>query len=195
MDLALASVIRRPRPAYAADVDLVTRAAVAGTLIGSAIVHGTVAGEHFGEWVPAGLFFVVLQVVELGLALLAVYAWTRPAALAVVVTGLGTVAIWAVSRTVGMPIGPADFRVPEEVGVPDVACLVLELMSVVAAVVALALMRLPAGRAHRHSTRVGAAVAGVLVVAAVVLTAWGGLPGLSGSEAHHHGSSASASQP
>jgi hypothetical protein len=201
---ALPPVASTPRAAYAADVDLVTRAVVASSLVGSAVVHGTVAGEHFGEWVPAGIFFVALQVVEVALALAAVYAWSRRAALAVVVTGLATLSIWLVSRTVGMPIGPPDFQVPEAVGVPDLACGVLEGMSVLAAIAALPLLRSrrsaratsPTGTAGPTGTtprsRLGVVLAGTLVWAAVVLTAWGGVPSLSGST-HLHGDASATS--
>ena len=187
------------RASYQADVDLVTRAVIASTLIGSAVIHGTVAGEHFGEWMLAGIFFVALQVVELGLALLAVYAWGRRGAIVVIVTGLMTVSIWVVSRTVGMPFGPADFRVPEPVGDPDLACGVLELMSVVAAVVALVVLARPARTrpgSRPHTTRRGAVIAGALVWAAVVLTVWGGAPTvLATNTDHHHGAGAASSPP
>ncbi|GAA4093661.1 hypothetical protein ACFFOS_09875 [Nocardioides kongjuensis] len=178
----------------AADVDLVARAVVTSALVGSAVIHGTVAGEHFGEWVLAGFFFIVVQLAELTLALAAVYAWSRRAALLVVGTGLTTVALWSVSRTTGLPMGPDDFRAPEPVGVPDLACGVLELMSVAAACVALYAAS-PRGRAGSRSrprpSRRGIAVACAAVWAALALTAWGGAPTvLGGGEDAHHGSGA-----
>ena len=182
------------RASSSADVDLVTRCVVASALVGSAVIHGTVAGEHFGEWVLAGAFFLAVQAVELVLALLAVRAWTRVAALVVVVTGVLTVATWLVSRTSGMPVGPADFRVPEPVGVPDVACGVLELMSVVAALVALPLLR-PGSRRHPGPSRRGVAIATTAVWAAVVLTVWGSAPILLGAAGPAHGAEAGSPAP
>jgi hypothetical protein len=184
------------RASSSADVDLVTRCVVASALVGSAVIHGTVAGEHFGEWVIAGDFFLTIQAVELVLALLAVRSWTRGAALLVVVTGMLTVATWLVSRTWGMPVGPADFRVPEPVGVPDAACGVLELMSVVAALVALPLLR--SGSDPRRRTgpsRRGVAIATTAVWAAVVLTVWGSVPTVLGVDGHHHGVEAGSPAP
>ncbi len=116
--------------------------AVCAALLGSALVHATVVGEHLQEWVLAGLFFLVVELTEVVLAVAAVLVWGRRTAQLVVATGLGTVAVWGMSRTVGMPFGPADFRTPEAVGVPDLVCCVLELVSVaIAAPLALGLTR------------------------------------------------------
>ena len=190
----LSPVRAEARASYTADVHLVARAVVASSLAGSAVIHGTVAGEHFGEWVPAGVFFIGIQLVELVLALLAVYAWHRRGAVLVVATGLLTLAVWVLSRTLGMPVGPDDFRVPEPVGIPDTACGLLELMSVAAAAVTLALLRTGPVRPRQRpgpSLR-GVAVAATAVWAAVVLTAWGAAPAVLGAEGHAHGGSAAS---
>ena len=167
----------------APDRALLQRAVVASALVGSALIHGSVAGDHFGEWLPAGVFFLGIQLVELLLALLAMYLWGRRVATFVVITGVGTVVVWLISRTTGMPIGPADFRVPEPVGLTDVICGVLELVSVAAAAPALLRSTKPApGRAglRGSSAAVGAALA------AAVLTAWALAPTVTGGAEHHH---------
>ncbi|MBO9522817.1 MAG: hypothetical protein J7518_14890 [Nocardioidaceae bacterium] len=171
-----------------ADTLLVRRVAVVVPLLGAALVHGAVAGEHFDEWVYAGVFFLVLQLVQLALAVLAWFTWTRPLAAAVVVTGLGPVAVWVLSRTAGMPIGPADFRVPEPVGLADVLCAVLELVTVLAAAPDL-LRRHPVVAAGVPRPQ-GRALAAMVALAALVVTAWALGPALSGG--HHHGDSAAA---
>ena len=177
----------------ALQVGLLSRVTVAATLTGAAVVHGTVVGEHLSEWAPAGLFFLFLVVLEAGLGVLALLGWSRSVALLAIVSGLGTVAIWAVSRTVGMPIGPADFQVPEGVGVPDVVCGVLELVAVGVCAVSLArpgrarLKAVPRGRARF-------APIGVVVAAIALVTAYGVAPAMSG-EAHHHGEVESVSAP
>src|SRR4051794_1847440 len=107
----------------------VARCAVASTLAGAAVIHATVVGEHLAEWAPAGLFFLVLVLLESALGVLALLAWSRPTAVLVLLTSLGTVAVWAVSRTVGLPFGPADFQVPEAVGTADLVCEGLELVA------------------------------------------------------------------
>ncbi len=199
MARVLSPVRAAGRASYVADVQLVARAVIASSLTGSAIIHGTVAGEHFGEWVPAGVFFLGIQLVELVLALLAVYAWSSRVAALVVATGLLTVAVWLLSRTLGTPIGPDDFRVPEPVGVPDTACGLLELMSVAAAAAALRLTGHGRVRPRRRSeagpSRRGLAVATTAVWAAVVLTAWGAAPAVLDAEGHAHGGSTAGSGP
>ncbi|WP_148046771.1 hypothetical protein [Nocardioides pocheonensis] len=172
----------------APDRDLLQRTVVASTLVGSALIHGSVAGEHFGEWLLAGMFFVAVQLVELLLALAAVFAWDRPVARLVVLTGLGTVLVWLVSRTVGMPIGPADFRVPEPVGMTDVLCSLLELASVVAALPAARLRTTePRGsvRPGGRSGPGGRAAAAVAAAAALSLTGAAVVPVVFNAPAHH----------
>lgn len=162
-----------------------SRVTAAAALTGAAIVHATVVGEHLDEWAPAGLFFLVLTMVEVALGALVLLAWSRAVAWAVVVSSVGTVLVWTVSRTVGMPFGPADFRVPEAVGRPDIVCCGLELLA--AAVCALALVR--AGRtrpAESRAARVSLVLSGGAVAAVALVTVLGVMPALSG-EAHHHG--------
>lgn len=156
-------------PPSPADWQLAQRAVVAGALLGAAAIHGSVAGEHLGEWAPAGAFFLGIQLVELSLALLAVTGWRPQVARAVVLTSLATLAVWAVSRTVGMPIGPADFRVPEPVGLADVVCGILEAASVLAAVPSL---RAGATRAGGVAGTRGKVLAVAASVVAFSLTAW-----------------------
>jgi hypothetical protein len=159
-------------------LDLVARTGICVGLIGATIIHGTVVAHHFQQWPPAGVFFLVLQVVEVVLALGAVYVWGPRTAQAVVLTGFGTVLVWLLSRTLGMPIGPETFQLPEPVGVPDLACCFLELgAAALAAPMALA-RRAPTARRVRNepAPRVGGTVVALAVVVgaiAVVATAWG----------------------
>ena len=175
---------RGPTPA---DRVLLQRAVVSSALVGSALIHGAVAGEHFGEWLPAGVFFLVVQLVELLLALAAAFAWDKRVAMLVVVTGVGTVLVWLVSRTTGMPVGPADFRVAEPVGLTDVLCGVLELASALAAVPALrSVTAAPTARPGRG----GIVAAAVAVVAALALTTCAMVPSVAGGGHEHVGSHA-----
>ena len=173
---------------YRSSVDLadVARVGACAALLGSAVVHATVVGEHYEEWALAGLFFVGLEVVEVLLCIAVVMAWSRRVAALVVLVSAGTLAIWALSRTLGMPVGPESIRSPEAVGVPDLACVVLE---VVAAVLVLpwALRRRtgPAGDGTTHRAAVLPSAAVVLLVLAV--TGWGLGPALSGEPEHTHG--------
>ena len=93
---------------------------------GSALVHFAVAPEHFAEWWGFGLFFVLCAEVQLGWALL-LGRIRNNRMLAVGIAGsLALVGVWALSRTTGLPFGPEP-GVPEEIGLPDVVSVVLEL--------------------------------------------------------------------
>jgi hypothetical protein len=185
-----------PHPAYSSAFGRVSpvaqaaRSAACAALLGAAVIHATVVAEHAEEWRPAGFFFVLLEMVEmtLGIALLAV--WGRAAAIAVAVTSLGTVVVWVVSRTSGIPVGPPSFQHPEAVGTPDLASCVLELAAAVA-VLPRALGRVRS----RPSGRVGTPrrTAALLVVAAAAVTVWGLSGSLGGpADAEHSGPHAGA---
>jgi hypothetical protein len=103
--------------------------ALAALSLGAAAIHFAVVPEHLEEWWAFGVFFVALGALE---ALWAAAIVARPSRL---VTGIGiganvaTVLLWAVSRTVGLPIGPEPWM-PEGIGILDVAATALELMLV-----------------------------------------------------------------
>jgi hypothetical protein len=163
----------------------VARTGICVALLGAAVIHGTVAPEHFQAWRPAGVFFLGTQVVEVSLAAATVYAWQRRAAQLVFLTCVGTVCVWLLSRTVGMPIGPAAFRTPEAIGVPDLASCILELTAAAFAVpLAFGLLR----RARRsRGSRAGAILLATLVAASVVgVTVWGLQPSGSSAPGHSH---------
>lgn len=166
------------------DWSVVARGGAATALLGAAVVHSTVVAEHYAEWSLAGTFFVLLELVEVVLAIAVVLWWGRATQAAVAVTSLGTVAVWVVSRTVGMPFGPADFRHPESIGTADLSCCALELAATL--LVAPWLLRLAgdgrrSGTAHRAWTS-GPAV--LLAAAAVAVTAWGLLPAVGRAPEH-----------
>jgi hypothetical protein len=74
---------------------------------------------------------------------------------------LATVALWAASRTVGVPIAPHPW-VPEEVGVADTIATISEL--VVAVGVALTLLSARSALARRASTKLAPALLTVLAL-------------------------------
>jgi hypothetical protein len=125
----------------------------AGALsLAAGAVHGGVAPEHFAEWWGYGLFFVVAATAQavLGLALLTDAVnprdsgpgWRRlqrAMLWAGVVGNLLILALYTVTRTVGIPfLGPGAGTI-EEIGLPDVASLAFEVATV--ALLALALRR------------------------------------------------------
>ncbi|HKA11369.1 MAG TPA: multicopper oxidase family protein [Candidatus Dormibacteraeota bacterium] len=97
-------------------------------ILGSAAIHFSVAPMHFQEYVPFGLFFVSAGIGQVALAL---GILTVPARRLFLAGAAGTgalIALWFVSRTIGLPIGPHPGR-PEAIGFSDIACVVLELVS------------------------------------------------------------------
>jgi hypothetical protein len=100
---------------------LVTFAAVASAA--AAGIHFAVAPEHFDEWWGFGTFFVVSGAAQLAWAAFPRKAWIGIAGNALFI------ALWAVSRTRGLPIGP-EAGTPEAVGPLDVISVALELSAI-----------------------------------------------------------------
>jgi hypothetical protein len=88
-------------------------------------------GRHLREWVPFGVFFLVLGVAQLAWAAL---VWMRPTR-SLLITGAianaGVVALWLLSRSAGIPIGPEHWS-PQTIGFADVVCSAYETLIVVA---------------------------------------------------------------
>lgn len=103
----------------------VTVAAVASAA--AAGIHFAVAPEHFHEWWGFGTFFVVSGTAQLAWAAFPSKDWIGIAGNALFV------ALWAVSRTHGLPFGP-EAGTPEAVGPLDLASVLLELTAVAALV-------------------------------------------------------------
>jgi hypothetical protein len=96
------------------------------------MVHLTVASDHFAEYFLFGLFFVVVGLAQIAWA--AIVAITGPVdrLLMLSIGNALVVALWLVSRTTGVPLGPNSGR-PEPVGYADVVTTVFELVLVVLA--------------------------------------------------------------
>ncbi|MDX6481289.1 MAG: hypothetical protein QOG85_1799 [Gaiellaceae bacterium] len=93
----------------------------------SAGIHFAVAPEHFHEWWGFGTFFVACGVAQL--------VWAAFPSSAVIGIGgnAALIALWAFSRTTGLPFGP-EAGMPEAMGPLDVASVLLEGAAVVALV-------------------------------------------------------------
>jgi hypothetical protein len=136
----------------------------AAAAAGSALVHFAVAPEHFAEWWGFGLFFVLCAEVQLGWALLLGRIQTNRM-LAVGIGGsLFLVAVWALSRTTGLPFGPEP-GVPEEIGVPDVVSVVLELVTAAACAWSVVVP-------NRTDARMGLPLRALGLALTIALTAW-----------------------
>lgn len=108
----------------------------------AALVHLWVAPGHFEVWWGYGAFFLAAATAQ-GLLAVALLRWPGQAVpLAGIFGNLAVVALYVVTRTSGVPIGPHAARA-EEAGVLDMATTAVELATVVF------LLSLLGGRARR----------------------------------------------
>jgi len=121
-----------------------------GGLVGSALIHAAVVPEHLTEWSAAGSFFVLLTAAELAVAgwLLLAPRIQAGALLAAAAVSAGPLLLWFWSRTTGLPFGPEPGE-PEAIGLADCAACLLEVLTLVLAVVLLRRVM----RAHRTARR------------------------------------------
>ena len=118
------------------------RGLAVGSSVAAAGAHAAVFPHHLEEAWYLGLFFLVVTLAQAAWAVLAYLDATNDhLLLAGIVGSLGLVALWTVSRTVGLPFGLGT----EPVGGWDIACAVWEL--VIAATCVVGLRRPKDGRA------------------------------------------------
>ena len=155
------------------------RVAAAGCLLGAEAIHVAVMNDHFEEWLLAGLFFLAISLAE---GLLAAALLARPSAavsrLAVGVS-LATVVLWLVSRTIGLPGGPAA-GVAEPFGHADSIASLLELLT------AAALLGPAAAPTSTPRPRSDYRRAALLLATVAALTVLGVTQGASDHAGHSH---------
>ena len=96
--------------------------------LGAGAIHLTVMPQHFQEYPPFGVFFLLSGLAQVGLAAALLFSTGRLMAIGGAAGNLAVVALWLVSRTVGLPIGDDPWH-PETVGVADAGATILELMT------------------------------------------------------------------
>ncbi len=163
--------VSTPRPAGSRSLgrtDALRTLLVLG-LLGSAVIHAAVVPEHLTEWSAAGSFFVLLATTEAFVAgvLLLEPRLQVPALLAAAAVSAGPLLLWLWSRSTGLPFGPEPGE-PEAIGLADCAACLLEVVTLVLAVVLLRRVTTarPASGYPRH-------VAALAVVAVVTVTVVG----------------------
>lgn len=145
----------------------------------AAVLSATVGAVHFGyaphhlteDWAH-GWFFLVLGAYELAFAVLIVTRPRRWLWMSALVMGLGSVAVWVVSRTAGLPVGPEALRT-EDASAPDIVCTAISgAVALLALVSLLAPQRLQRPVRDRVSLRFTAGAFGTIAVlaGALVLT-------------------------
>jgi hypothetical protein len=82
------------------------------------LIHVAAAIGHLDEYVLYAVFFAVLAAVQFGCGIAVYRAPSRALLRAGAVMSLLVVALWIVSRTSGLPIGPEPWQ-PEPVGLID----------------------------------------------------------------------------
>ncbi|MGE0600610.1 MAG: hypothetical protein AB7J35_05425 [Dehalococcoidia bacterium] len=105
----------------------VVAAACALLSTGAAVIHFAVLGDHWDEWWGYGLFFGIAAWLQLAWGAVVV---ARPSSKLLVAGAVGSFAIaglWLVSRTGGVPAGPA-FGEREAAAFPDVLASVFEVL-------------------------------------------------------------------
>lgn len=166
------------RTATITDGRLAARLAALASL-GAAIIHFAVVPTHWQAWVPSGLFFVSIALLQL---LWASVALTRPTASVLgagITLNIGIIALWALSRTAGAPFGPGAGE-PEMVHGADLCALLLEVYVVMGAGWA-------AYRGRRAGSIPGLVNAAVLLGIGAVITSAATVGVASGVRHDHHG--------
>ena len=150
--------------------------------LGAGLVHAAVIRDHWSEWVVYGVFFAVVTAGQLGWGLAALARDRAPFARWVAAANLAVIALWGITRTVGLPFGP-DAGSPEAVGSADLGAVALQVVVVTAlAVGTLGVLGVP--RASKTGLLAGLA-AGALLVGLITTPALAGTT--AGAHAHPHG--------
>ena len=116
------------RISQSASLPWLARVTAVSCLFGAEAIHTAVIAENFQEWLPAGLFFAGLSLVQGLLAVALIAAPSRRVERLIIGVSLGTVALWLLSRTVGIPIGPMAWT-NEPIGRVDTVATVFELVT------------------------------------------------------------------
>ena len=120
-----------PKAATKTDSGLAARLAAIASL-GAAVIHFAVAPTHWQEWMPSGLFFLSLALLQLIWARVMLARTTTLVLAAGILLNVGAVALWAQSRTAGAPFGPHAGE-PELVQAADLCALLLQIYVVMGA--------------------------------------------------------------
>ncbi len=170
-----AGVERGPRAR--ADTTVEAMALVAALLIFvSSLIHSALIDDHWQQYWLYGAFFALVTFLQ---AIWAVLVLRDPLNSRVLVAGVAgnaaLIAVWAISRSVGVPIGPESGN-PEAIGVLDVLSKLDELVAIGLVAGVLACLHGPRRPVTPMQLRIGAMLAGPLFLYSI-LAAFGG---------HHH---------
>jgi hypothetical protein len=173
----------RLEPAPVGSFDQTARWILAVCSAGAAVVHFAYSPAHMAEYWLYGLFFIASAWLQLAWAVTVVIQPRRWVLACGALLNLGVIGVWALSRTVGVWVGP-NATIKEAATFPDVLCTAFEAVVVVGA---LALLARPAVLGRPLRARWMTPVAAGTVLALVAAGAGYALTPQYAS-AHDHGS-------
>lgn len=116
--------------------------AAAALLLGAAVIHVAVAGEHLAKYLPFGVTSLALGTLQAATAIALAAVGVRRLRVPVIVLSLVVLAVWAWARTAGLPIG-SDHGILEQIGIAHSVAAILEISLIV--VLLVPIERLAAG--------------------------------------------------
>lgn len=146
--------------------------------VGAAVVHLAVLPTHLREWWLAGVFFGAIAAFQLGWPILVALRPTRGLLVLGLLANTSSIALWTVSRTVGVPAGP-HAGIAEPITRVGVLTVVLE---VIVCVTALWWLSRGSARSFRSAPAYLSSVGAAFLVVAALTT--GALTGVAGEYAH-----------
>ena len=158
--------------------------------LGTGLVHFAVVQDHLAESWYHGTFFAVVGAAQVGWGLWALSGTSVPRPRTTAAATLALIALWAVSRTIGLSLDPLT-AVPEPVGTADALAVLLEL-ALIGCIVAAMPRAVPAnaertGNPTATSARFAALLAaGALAVSAIATPAMAATTAGEHAEEHGH---------
>jgi hypothetical protein len=99
--------------------------------VAAAVIHVWVMPEHFEEWWGYGLFFLIAAIAQALYAIVILRAPTPTLLRVGIIGNVAIIALWVVTRTIGIPVfGPHAGEI-EAIGAIDVASKVVEVLLIV----------------------------------------------------------------
>jgi len=115
---------------------------IAGLSFVAGVIHIAASVDHYREFALYTAVFALIAGFQIAWAVTITRGCSRRVLILGVAFNIGMVALWAASRTVGVPIAPRPW-VPEEVGAADVMATVAEIVIVVGTSCVLMSLRSP----------------------------------------------------
>lgn len=153
---------------------------VAALLLGAAGFHFGAMGEHSGVSWTHGLFFAAAAWAQVGIGVLLLFKPSRRVVVAGIVANIGILALWVLTRTVGLAIGGDG--TPEAWGTIDTLCALLETFGLIG----LGVLLVVPGRERTVNRRAGIVGVAAVWAGVVILTSLAFSPAIAATDGHDH---------